>query len=43
MNFNEELLISVIKAKRIHGNPPPKIAVGISYTVDPVTLKKNRK
>lgn len=40
MNYNEELLASVMKAKRIHGNPPPKIANGISYTIDPVTLKK---
>jgi hypothetical protein len=37
---NHDLASAVRKAKEIHGNPLPKIASGISYTIDPVTLKK---
>jgi len=37
---NYDLLIAVKRAKEIHGNPLPKIANRISYTIDPRTGKK---
>lgn len=43
MNYNVELLAAVIKAKIYWGNPQTKIAQGVSYTIDPKTLKKVKR
>jgi len=42
-HMNHDLLAAVKRAKEIHGNPPPKIAIRISYTIDPLTGKKITK
>jgi len=38
--IDQQLMTAVRIAKEIHGNPPTTIAKGISYTIDPITLKR---
>ena len=41
--INYEHLALVLQSKSIHGNGNPKIAPGVSYTFDPLTLKKIKR